>query len=205
LNKKQRRQQRQARRARSFVFSACIRAGKSAKQFLKKNWIAVLGIIVPVVSGFVIYYLTVQEPDIRFARAESITIRDKELKDNRVVTYVTGEFRFKNLSSKAGYVAAVDFIPTSLTSNWIVNVLDIEKVSFGWREEKTIRIQWTFSAELTGLRQEYYFGTGDDVTLDAKFYDNTGKQIGGLNNPDDTFHIVANYLDSPKLTPQPSR
>jgi len=158
---------------------------KKVKKFLTAHWVALLGILISVITGFVIYYLNTAEPDIRFihgaGRYEQI---EKKYRDGKLLTYQKGMVPFKNFSIKSGYVDKVQFTPSALTPSVAVEVLSVEKVSLGWGEQKSIEVRWVIiddveseASEVPGKRP---------FILEAQFFDNKGKQIpnesGGLDS-----------------------
>lgn len=143
---------------------------KNLKAFFNKNWLTLSAIVAPVLAGFVVYYMTVAQPDIRFVTEGDIVLADIQKKDNTETSLQRLSILFKNLSFRAGYIDRVEFVPTSVSS-FTIKVLEVEKVSIGWGEQKEIWVTYT----ATDHQEE------EKVAFEVRAYDNTGKLIRDIS------------------------
>jgi len=176
MNKKQTRKERQRRKRNGVTFGGPVqRIVRSATSFSRKHWLAISGIIIPIIASFLIYHLSYLEPDIRFINPHDFAQVDRRLKDNKFdvsyqdVSYQKGTFQFKNLSTKAGYVDKVEFVPSSLALNTEVRVLEIERVRIGWGEEKDIEIKWMATSDVVADTSDYIEGRRSPTKESACF------------------------------------
>ncbi len=158
---------------------------KRVKTFLGTHWLGLLGILVPLIAAFVIYYFTVAEPDIRVTEWVKVEETDNRLNDGISETYCKVILRFKNFSSKAGYVDRVEFNPASLSPSISVKVLDVDKVRIGWREERDILMRFILTKDIRSIAHEEPDGPMT-VNLTIKAYDNTGKLILNMRDTSQT-------------------
>jgi hypothetical protein len=151
---------------------------KKSKAFFIKNWLALSAIVAPVFAGFVVYYMTVAQPDIRFVTEGDIEIADIQKKDNTETSLARLSIRFKNLSFRSGYIDRVEFVPTSVSS-YTIKVLEVEKVSIGWGEQKEIWVTYTdtYQEELITEKAK----SGEELAFEVRAYDNTGKLIRDMS------------------------
>jgi len=177
MNKKKRRQIRE--RKKHEQLRRWLPDPKMLQAFFAKNWPALGAIVVPVIAGFVIYYMTVAQPDIRFVTEANLEVLDHQQKGNIGTSIQKLSIRFKNLSFRPGYVDKVEFVQTSVTS-YVLKVLEVEKVSIGWGEEKEIWVKYTdtYHDEEVLTEQER---RGEDLAFEVRAYDNTGKLIRDMS------------------------
>lgn len=177
MSKRKRRQNRE--RTKRKQFKRWLRHPRRLKAYFVKNWLALGAIVVPVFAGFVIYHMTVAQPDIRFVTEADLQAVDQQRKDSTTTSIERLSIRFKNLSFRSGYVDRVEFIPTSVSA-YIVKVLEVEKVSIGWREEKEIWVKYTatYHAEEVIAEEER---RGKYLAFEVRAYDNTGKLITDMS------------------------
>ena len=152
---------------------------KTLKAFFIKNWLALSAIVVPVIAGFAVYYMTMVQPDIRFVTEANIEVADARQKDKTVTSIERLSIRFKNLSFRSGYIDRVEFIPTSVSS-YTIKVLDVEKVIIGWGEEKEIWVTYTTTYHQEEILTEQT-KSGEDLAFEVRAYDNTGKLITDMS------------------------
>jgi hypothetical protein len=177
MSKKRRREIRE--RSRRELLWRWLLGRKKSKPFFSKNWLALCAIVAPVVAGFVVYYLTVAQPDIRFVTEANIEIADEQMKDATVNSIEKLSIRFKNLAFRSGYIDRVEFIPTSVSS-YGIKVLEVQKVSIGWGEEKEIWVTYTTSYRHEEMMAEQQ-KRGGDLAFEVRAYDNTGKLIRDIS------------------------
>src|SRR6185503_18488450 len=80
---------------------------------------------------------------------------------------------------RSGYVDRVEFIPTSV-SDYAIKVLEVEKISIGWGEEKEIWVTYTatYNAKEIITEEEK---RGKYLEFEVRAYDNTGKVIRDMS------------------------
>jgi hypothetical protein len=152
---------------------------KKLKALFITNWLALSGIVVPVLAGFVFYYMTVAQPDIRFVTEGDIEIADTQKKENTETSLERLSIRFKNLSFRAGYIDRVEFVPTSVSS-YTIKVLEVQKVSIGWGEQKEIWVTYTATYHPEEILTEKA-KSGEELAFEVRAYDNTGKLIRDMS------------------------
>lgn len=209
-NSKQRRTQRRKRRVQP---SKWINRLKNAKKFLKKNAIALSSIIVTIITGFVIYYLSYAEPDIRIVSSEQLTTVEQKVDENRNIRMLLrSRDTYTNLSVKRGFIDKVEYTPTSLDQIPVIQVLSINKEVIGWHEEKVIEITFAMTVPMN----EFITATKNgrkEIRLEQRAYDNTGKllnrYVNGETHPIKVAFIMATgeeckecFNFSPSPTPQ---
>lgn len=192
-NSKQRRTHRRKRRAQGSKWSSGL---KKAKKFLKNNAIALSSIIVTVITGFVIYYLSYAKPDIRIVSSEQlVTVEQKVDEDKNIRMLMRSRDTYTNLSIKEGFIDRVEYTPTSLDQIPVIQVLSIDKEVIGWHEEKTIEITFAITIPM----KEFIRATKDgrkEIRLDQRAYDNTGKLLNRYVNGDTHPIRVAFFLST---------
>jgi hypothetical protein len=164
---------------------------KKLKAFFIKNWLALIAIVAPVLAGFVIYYITVAQPDIRFVTEGDIEITDIQRKGNTETSLARLSIRFKNLSFRSGYIDRVEFIPTSVSS-YTIKVLEVEKVSIGRGEEKEIWVTYTDTYYREEILYEK-FRKGEELAFEVRAYDNTGKLIRDMSGAVGSHRLKIGY------------
>jgi hypothetical protein len=151
---------------------------KKLKVFFIKNWLGLTAIVAPVLAAFVVYYITVSQPDIRFVTEGDIKITDVHRKDNTETSLERLSIRFENLSFRSGYIDRVEFVPTSVSS-YTIKVLEVEKVSIGWGEQKEIWVTYTATYPQEEITEKEK--SGEELAFEVRAYDNTGRLIRDIS------------------------
>jgi hypothetical protein len=180
-NSGQRRTRNRRRRAQG---SKWIYGLKKVKKFLRQNAIALSSIIVTVITGFVIYYLSYAKPDIRIVSSEQlVTVEQKVDEDKNIRMLMRSRDTYTNLSIKEGFIDRVEYTPTSLDQIPAIQVLSIDKEGIGWHDEKAIEITFAITIPM----KEFIRATKDgrkEIRLEQRGYDNTGKLLNRYVNGD---------------------
>jgi hypothetical protein len=143
------------------------------KKFISKDFITLLGIVVSLVATLIITYWTSLEPDIRAASSKELnfTISEPLIDEDGICNYhISFVLPFKNLSYKSGYVDKVSFTNESLDTVVKFELIDVNRDSIGWLEEKEIEVKFDVIGDirLNGAKELFY---------NIKFYDNKGNII----------------------------
>ena len=175
MNSRQRRRTKRQRRV--SILKRLAPASRVVKRYLRKHLLALLGILIPILAAFVIYYLSYAEPDIRVAaRFEVIkTLDEKPSLNGDITSYFVMRMRFKNLSVKPGYVDKIELVPLLLNQRPIT-VIEIPKIMIHWREERDVDFKVAFTSNPRQYIQMYGDGA-HTMTHEFKIYDNTGQSI----------------------------
>jgi len=149
------------------------------KQFIRRNSVGLLSILVSVLTALLIYYLAYSEPDIRpmteLTSPVEISQPTKD-KNGNCFYYCLIKQRFKNLSIKRGHIEAVTFEPLGPAD--VIpefTLINVDKAQFGWREEKEIEISYSMS--LSPSACSIMSNRNDFLSVGVSFYDNTGKSV----------------------------
>lgn len=89
--------------------------------------------------------------------------------------YATARPRFKNLSFNSGYVDKVIFVPMTEDVIADIQLIEVDKALIGWREEKTVDIRFSYALPPAICSKKA--DLKENIVLDLKYYDNTGKLI----------------------------
>jgi|GEM_PF-6168397 len=103
-----------------------------------------------------------------------------------MVSLMSSRYTFKNYSVKSGYVDKIEYVPQTLESIPVVEIVHFDKEQIGWRQERTLEIKYRMIVNLNALAKAIRPETRE-IRVEAKLYDNTGKLIAttpnGLHTP----------------------
>lgn len=180
-NSRQRRKRNRRRRAQG---SKWIDGLSTVKKFLRQNALALSSIIVTVITGFVIYYLSYAKPDIRVVSSEQlVTVEQKVDEDKNIRMLIRSTDTYTNFSIKEGFIDRVEYTPTSLDQIPAIQVLSIDKQGIGWHDKRAIEITFAITIPM----KEFIRATKDgrkEIRLEQRAYDNNGRLLNRYVNGD---------------------
>lgn len=147
------------------------------KEFIVKNFVALLSLLVAIILPIIIYQISVLEPDIRPTKNEptSYSIGNPVIdKDGGCNYHSSLKLPFKNLAWKSGYVDKVTFASERSDMLPKFELVEIDRSPIDNGTEKDIEIKFIVMADPISCSKLW---KGESLDFEMKFYDNRGKLL----------------------------
>jgi len=149
------------------------------KHYLWKHHLALSGILVPLIVGFLAYFTFFAEPNIKHIEHDEKGGRfiDRAFDaEGNMIMIMSYSDRFRNYSLKSGFIDKVELVPMNVLANIETKITDIEKRRIWLWQEQDVKV--TFSIKISSKQVEAIAASDKVPILGLRAFDNTGKIIG---------------------------